>query len=77
MKKFDLGCGHLGNGLTVWNRAREVHGDYQKIAHISVYREVTWYIKNPPPHVVEYVLEASMSDMGVSETQPEQKVFHN
>ena len=27
-KAYDLGYGHLGNGLTVWNRLEEEHGDY-------------------------------------------------
>lgn len=33
--EYDIGMGYLGNGLTVWNRAVEVNGDYQNIAHIS------------------------------------------
>jgi len=43
-RKFDLGAGHLGNGVTVWNRAREVDGDYEKIAHIGPDRKITWWI---------------------------------
>lgn len=39
---YDLGFGHLGNGLTVWNRAKEVDGDYPTIAHISPEGEVTY-----------------------------------
>lgn len=34
--QYDIGMGYLGNGLTVWNRAVEVNGDYQNIAHISL-----------------------------------------
>ena len=33
--RYDLGYGHLGNGLTVWNRLEEVHGDYKTVAHID------------------------------------------
>ena len=34
-KKYDIGSGYMGNGLTIWNRAEEQHGDYKIIAHIS------------------------------------------
>jgi hypothetical protein len=73
--KFDLGSGHLGNGITVWNRAKEEHGDYQKIAHIGPDRKISWYIKNPPKEVVEYVQQCAKEDPRVSQTQ-DQKVFH-
>ena len=42
--EFDIGMGYLGNGLTVWNRAVEVNGDYQNIAHISPEGEITFYV---------------------------------
>lgn len=34
-KKYDIGSGYMGNGLTIWNRAEEQNGDYRIIAHIS------------------------------------------
>jgi hypothetical protein len=34
-KKYDIGSGYMGNGLTIWNRAVEKNGDYQTIAHIT------------------------------------------
>jgi hypothetical protein len=34
-KKYDIGSGWMGNGLTIWNRAEEQHGDYKIIAHIG------------------------------------------
>jgi len=34
-KKYDIGSGYMGNGLTIWNRAEEQYGDYKIIAHIS------------------------------------------
>ncbi len=37
--------GFLGNGLTVANRAKEVNGDYEHIAHISNGGNITWYVK--------------------------------
>jgi hypothetical protein len=40
-KQYDIGAGYLGNGLTFWNRAEEINGDYKKIGHISEAGEVT------------------------------------
>jgi hypothetical protein len=34
-KKYDIGSGWMGNGLTIWNRAEEQYGDYKIIAHID------------------------------------------
>lgn len=77
-RKFDLGAGHLGNGITVWNRAREVHGDYEKIAHIDSNRKVSWYIDNPPREVVDYVQAiVDGNNPSVSISQPYKKVFNN
>ena len=74
-KKFDLGSGHKGHGITVWNRAKEVHGDYETIAHIDNKRKVTWYIKNPPKEVIAYVDNiAKGKNPRVSVTQS-QRVF--
>ena len=47
--------GYLGNGLTVWNRAVEVNGDYQTIAHISPEGEITFYVQDLPQSVVERI----------------------
>jgi len=33
--EYDLGFGHLGNGITVWNRLQIENNDYKTIAHIS------------------------------------------
>ena len=49
---YDIGMGYLGNGLTVWNRAVEEHGDYQTIAHISNEGEVKYYVGGLPENVV-------------------------
>ena len=57
---FSLGCGHLGNGLSIWNRAVEVRGDYQMIAHISENGEViSWRKKDLPKEPTQYVLDWS------------------
>jgi len=48
----DLGFGHLGNGITVWDRNREADRDYMKVAHIDAPytkgRKITWYDKKLP-----------------------------
>lgn len=44
MRKFELGMGCLGNGVTCWNSAIEEHGDYQTVAHISTAGNIRWYI---------------------------------
>ena len=47
-KAYDLGYGHLGNGITVWNRLEEEHGDYKTVAHIAPDRTVTIYERKCP-----------------------------
>ena len=75
-RKFDLGHGALGNGVTVWNRAKEVHGDYEKVAHIGADRKIKWYIKNPPKAVKDYVEKiAKGKNFAASSSQPDKKVF--
>lgn len=53
--EYDIGMGYLGNGLTVWNRAVEVNGDYQNIAHISPEGEITFYVQDLPQSVVKRI----------------------
>jgi hypothetical protein len=50
-KKYDIGMGYKGNGLTIWNRAEEEHGDYKTIAHVSDDGVVKFYDKNLPPAI--------------------------
>lgn len=74
--KRELGYGHLGNGLSVWDRLHEEHGDYKKVAHISETREITFHIKNLEPEYRAQVERiAAFSDPSASTSQPEQKVF--
>ena len=49
--EIDMGMGYLGNGITVWDRNREVGGDYKKIAHISEQGAVSYYDKKLPEHI--------------------------
>ncbi|WP_369282999.1 YodL domain-containing protein [Oscillibacter sp. GMB15532] len=69
-KQYALGYGHMGNGLTVWNRLEEQNGDYVTVAHIDPDRSVTFYDKNMPESVragIEKI--ARTSDMRISATQ--------
>ena len=56
---YDIGMGYLGNGLTVWNRAVEEHGDYQTIAHISNEGVVKYYIDGLPDDVITRIEQAA------------------
>ena len=68
--RYDLGYGHLGNGLTVWNRLEEVHGDYKTVAHIDPDRTVTFYDAGLPEEIREEIQKiAATSEMTVSATQ--------
>ena len=69
-KAYDLGYGHMGNGLTVWNRLEEEHGDYKTVAHIAQDRTVTIYDEEMPQAVREEIQRvADTSVMTISATQ--------
>jgi hypothetical protein len=69
LKKYDLGFGHFGNGVTVWNRAQERNGDYVTVAHISSRREVTFY-EELPKHIKDRIENfAKNSNMTISVSQ--------
>jgi hypothetical protein len=60
-KKYDIGMGSLGNGITVYNRAEEVRGDYKKIAHISDEGDITYYDKNLPSNIKKQIEDRAKS----------------
>ena len=69
-KAYDLGYGHLGNGITVWNRLEEEHGDYKTVAHIAPDRTVTFYEEEMPQAVREEIQRiADTLEMTISATQ--------
>ena len=69
-KQYDLGYGHLGNGVTVWNKAELFEGDYKTVAHIQPDRTVTFYEDDLPDAVREEIeTVARTSEMTVSATQ--------
>ncbi|MDR1537733.1 MAG: hypothetical protein LBU32_07010 [Clostridiales bacterium] len=76
-KQYDINYGHLGNGLSVWNRAEERDGDYVSLAHIDPDRQITWREKDLPDNIkaeIEHITRTC--GMSVSVTQPEQKIFN-
>ena len=69
-KAYDLGYGHLGNGITVWNRLEEERGDYKTVAHIAPDRTVQIYDEEMPQAVREEIQRiADTSEMTISATQ--------
>lgn len=52
---YDLGYARLGNGTSVYNRAKEVSGDYESIAHISEEGHIKFRKDNLPESVKEKV----------------------
>ena len=67
---YDLGFGHLGNGVTVWNRLELRDGDYKTVAHIAPDRTVTYYEDSLPENVRAQIEEfAATSTMTISATQ--------
>ncbi|MBR4657278.1 MAG: hypothetical protein IKO68_12125 [Oscillospiraceae bacterium] len=69
-KKYDIGFGYKGNGLTVWNRLEIQNGDYKTIAHIDADRQVSIYDADLPENVIARIYDvAAHSEMSVSATQ--------
>ena len=69
-KKYSLGYGYFGNGLTVWNNLEYEHGDYKTIAHIDADRTVQFYDENLPEIIKEKIrLAAATSEATISATQ--------
>ena len=69
-EKYDLGFGHLGNGITVWNSLQEEHGDYKTVAHISTDRQITFYDKAVPEIVKQQIRDfAEKENPTISATQ--------
>ena len=69
-KKYSLGYGHLGNGLTVWNSMEMEDGDYKTIAHIAPDRTVTFYVDDLPEEIKQEIQHtAATSDARISATQ--------
>jgi hypothetical protein len=69
-KVYDLSFGHLGNGVTVYNKAEEVNNDYRTVAHIDPDRSVKFYDKEMPDDIKERINKfAKTEEMNISATQ--------
>ena len=69
-KKYRLGYGFFGNGLTVWNSMEMEDGDYKTIAHIAPDRTVTFYADDLPEEIKREIQHAAAaSDARISATQ--------
>jgi len=68
--RYDLGYGHMGNGLTVWNRLEEEHGDYKTVAHISADRSIVFYDAKLSEEIKEEIRKiAATRELSISATQ--------
>lgn len=54
-KKYDVGAGFMGNGLTIWNRAEEENNDYRIIAHIDPYGKISIRDKEIPSNIMNMI----------------------
>ena len=67
---YDLGFGHKGNGMTVWNRKQQEAGDYKTVAHIASDCTVTIYDAQMPKEVQDRIEEvAATSTLTISASQ--------
>ena len=74
-KASDLGFGHMGNGITVWDRTRNKFNDYAIVAHISADRKISLRELPLSEEQLELITEAATKhDPQVSFTQTD-KVF--
>lgn len=75
LKASDLGFGHMGNGITVWDRSRTNGSrDYLTVAHISHDRIVDYWEEVSDEQRAEIEKYAKTGDPQISQTQ-DQKVF--
>jgi hypothetical protein len=68
-KKFELFMCHLGNGITVCNKAVEEHGNYKMVAHISEGGNIKLYVPEDyiPPEVIGIIRH---------EAEMQAKIYH-
>ena len=67
---YALGYGYLGNGVTVWNRLEQEHGDYKTVAHIDPDRTVQFYDDRMPEDIRAEIRQfAATANLTISATQ--------
>ncbi|MEQ8682710.1 MAG: hypothetical protein RID25_23295 [Cyclobacteriaceae bacterium] len=62
-RNINYGC--LGNGWAVWNNAKEINGDYEKVAHITIEGQITFYPKDLTKQEIikiEFIRNAEVPD---------------
>jgi hypothetical protein len=74
-KDFSLGFGHFGNGLSVWNRLKYEHGDYENVAHIAPDRSVKFYKADLPDEVVGQIYYMAISSTATISATQDAPVF--
>ena len=52
---YDLGMARMGNGLTIYNRAKEEKGEYKNIAHIDSKGKIKFYDKKLPSKIKKQI----------------------
>lgn len=68
----DLSFGSLGNGVTVWDKKRQKHGDSRIVAHISRQRKIRFYISDLSDEAKKAIRRfAKRSNVRMSTSQPE------
>lgn len=75
-KQYALGYGHLGNGLTVWNRLDERGGDYVTVAHIAPDRSVRFYDKEMPESLRKRVFEVARTSNDMASATQARPIFY-
>lgn len=60
--KYDIGMGYKGNGLTIWDRGQEEHGDYKTIAHIDSIKGLTIRDKHLPSNVKKFLVKLAAEE---------------
>jgi hypothetical protein len=74
-KASDLGFGHLGFGITVWDRSRQRNNDYETVALIGPDRKVKYRALPLSEEQTKSIEDfAKICDSNISATQTE-KVF--
>lgn len=63
----------FGNGETIYNLAREVRGDHEKIAHVAEDGTLTYYKKHLPDAVKAFEDEGYWNDEGTLYVLSEEK----
>ena len=76
LQRRNLGFYHLGYGISVADRNKEVNGEFLKVAHIDHCRKVKYYVRLNSRDKETIENYAKTANPSVSTSQPEQKVFY-